>query len=75
MTLDLAAYLRRIGYSGPVRADLETLNALHAAHVNAVPFENLDVHAGRPVMLSLEAWPWLSWARPISTLWTMERES
>ena len=55
MTLDLAAYLKRIGFEGPVRADLETLNALHAAHVNAVPFENLDVHAGRPVTLSLEA--------------------
>ena len=55
MTLDLAAYLKRIGHDGPIPADLETLNALHAAHVNAVPFENLDVHAGRPVSLSLEA--------------------
>jgi N-hydroxyarylamine O-acetyltransferase len=55
MTLDLDAYLERIGHAGPVRADLETLNALHEAHVNAVPFENLDVHAGRPVMFSLEA--------------------
>lgn len=55
MTLDLDAYLQRIGYSSPVRADLETLNALHAAHINAVPFENLDVHAGRPVRFSLEA--------------------
>ena len=55
MTLDLDAYLKRIGYDGPLRADLETLNALHERHVNAVPFENLDVHAGRPVTLSLEA--------------------
>lgn len=55
MTPDLDLYLTRIGYSGPVRPQLETLNALHAAHVNAVPFENLDVHAGRPVVLSLEA--------------------
>ena len=55
MTLDLAAYLRRIAYDGPVRADLETLDALHEAHVNGVPFENLDVHAGRPMSLSLEA--------------------
>lgn len=52
---DLDAYLTRIGYAGPVRADLETLDALHEAHINAVPFENLDVHAGRPVTLSLEA--------------------
>lgn len=55
MTLDLDAYLKRIAYDGPARADLETLNALHEAHINAVPFENLDVHAGRPVTLSLEA--------------------
>lgn len=55
MTLDLDAYLQRIGYPGRLQADLETLNALHAAHINAVPFENLDVHAGRPVTLSLEA--------------------
>ena len=55
MTLDLDAYLKRIGYAGPVRADLATLDALHEAHVNTVPFENLDVHAGRPVTLSLEA--------------------
>ena len=55
MTLDLDAYLQRIGYTGRLRADLETLDALHAAHINAVPFENLDVHAGRPVTLSLEA--------------------
>lgn len=55
MTLDLAAYLKRIAYDGPVRPNLETLNALHEAHINTVPFENLDVHAGRPVTLSLEA--------------------
>lgn len=55
MSLDLDAYLKRINYSGPVRPDIETLNALHEAHVNAVPFENLDVHASRPVSLSLEA--------------------
>ncbi|WP_084420453.1 arylamine N-acetyltransferase family protein [Henriciella litoralis] len=54
MTLDLDAYLKRIAYDGPLDADVETLNALHEAHINAVPFENLDVHAGRPVTFSLE---------------------
>ncbi len=41
-------YLRRIGYGGVPKPDLETLNALHAAHLNAIPFENLDVQLGRP---------------------------
>ena len=27
---DLDAYFQRIGYGGPVRADLETLSAIHA---------------------------------------------
>ena len=53
--MKLDAYLQRIDYSGPVRSDLETLNALHAAHVRAIPFENLDVHAQRPVIYSVEA--------------------
>ncbi|MGD0702055.1 MAG: arylamine N-acetyltransferase [Trebonia sp.] len=41
--LDLAAYLRRIGYSGPLEANEATLTALYRAHLSAVPFENLDV--------------------------------
>jgi N-hydroxyarylamine O-acetyltransferase len=41
-SFDLAAYLRRIGHEGPVAADLATLRALHALHVNAIPFENLS---------------------------------
>ena len=53
--MKLAHYLKRIGFDGEVRPDLETLNALHEAHVRAVPFENLDVHAGRPVINTLEA--------------------
>ena len=51
----LSDYLKRIDYSGPVQADLETLNALIDAHVRAVPFENLDIHAGRPVVNTVEA--------------------
>lgn len=37
------AYLARIGYEGPVRKDEETLNGLIRAHLEGVPFENLDV--------------------------------
>ncbi len=42
---DLAAYLDRIGYSGPVAPDLPTLRALHAHHVAAISFENIDTDA------------------------------
>ncbi len=38
---DLAAYLDRIGYSGPVAADLATLRALQAHQLAALAFENL----------------------------------
>jgi N-hydroxyarylamine O-acetyltransferase len=41
--LDLDAYLRRIGYDGPVGPDEATLTALHRAHLAAIRFENLDV--------------------------------
>jgi N-hydroxyarylamine O-acetyltransferase len=45
------SYLDRISYSGPVRADLATLTALHRAHLRAIPYENLDVQFGRPVTI------------------------
>lgn len=53
--MNLQAFFDRISYTAPVRADLETLNALMEAHVRAVPFENLDIHAQRPVMNTVEA--------------------
>ena len=52
--LDLAAYLERIGYPGDPRPELETLIAIHRAHVTAIPFENLDIVLGRGISLELE---------------------
>lgn len=52
-TLDLQAYLDRVGYAGTPAADLATLRDLHAAHAAAIPFENLDVRLSRPVGLDL----------------------
>jgi N-hydroxyarylamine O-acetyltransferase len=43
--------LRRIGFDAPPRVDVGTLRALHAAHLEAVPFENLDIHLGRRIVL------------------------
>jgi N-hydroxyarylamine O-acetyltransferase len=49
----LDRYLERIGYTGPTRADLATLRALHRAHLLAIPYENFDVQLGRPVGLAI----------------------
>ena len=45
--LDVDSYLKRIGYSGPRNATLETLRALQALHPLAIPFENLDTLVGQ----------------------------
>ena len=49
--MNVAEYLSRINYRGPVEPSAETLRALHVAHLRAVPFENLSIHAGEPVTL------------------------
>jgi N-hydroxyarylamine O-acetyltransferase len=48
--LNVSAYLERIGYLGQVDPSAETLRGLHLAHMLAVPFENLDIHLGRPIV-------------------------
>ena len=53
--LDLEAYLARIGYAGDLDPTVETLTALHRAHVLSIPFENLDILLGRPIRLDLES--------------------
>ncbi len=45
------SYLARIGYQGPTAANLENLKAIHLAHLYAVPFENLSIHAEEPIVL------------------------
>lgn len=49
--MDLDAYFARINYSGPTDLTLDTLRALHRAHLLAIPFENLDIHARRRITL------------------------
>ena len=52
--LEVRPYLQRIGYEGRTAPDPAVLAALHRAHLLAVPFENLDIHLGRPIVLSVE---------------------
>lgn len=49
--MDLDAYFRRIGYSGPRDATLGNLRAMQRAHFYNVPFENLDIARGRRIQV------------------------
>ena len=53
--IDLDAYLARVDYGGSRQPSLDSLTALHAAHVTAIPFENLDILLGGPISLDLDA--------------------
>ena len=51
---NVAAYLERIDYDGTTTPSAETLRALQLAHLQTVPFENLSIHAGEPILLDDE---------------------
>ncbi len=53
--IDVDPYLERINYRGPLDPSAETLRRLHVAHMHTVPFENLSIHAGEPIVLNDEA--------------------
>jgi N-hydroxyarylamine O-acetyltransferase len=53
--MDVAGYLRRIGYSGPTEPTADVLRQVHRAHMLSVPFENLDIARGRKIVLDTEA--------------------
>ncbi len=50
--MNVQAYLKRINYNGPIDPTPETLRALQVAHLLSVPFENLSIHAGEPIVLA-----------------------
>jgi N-hydroxyarylamine O-acetyltransferase len=51
---ELDAYLERIGWGGPTMRSYDTLAGILAAHMSAIPWENLDVLLGREIRLDLE---------------------
>lgn len=53
--MDIKAYLERINYTGPLAVNSEVLRLLQVAHLRTVPFENLSIHSGEPIVLSDEA--------------------
>src|SRR5215210_475819 len=44
-------YLDRIGANRPMRADADALAELQLRHLRSVPFENLSIHLGEPIVL------------------------
>jgi len=53
--LNIKAYLERINYRGSLAPTAETLRDLQVAHLLTVPFENLSIHAGQPIVLEDDA--------------------
>ena len=53
--MNIDAYLKRINYDGPRDVNAETLRSLQVAHLMSVPFENLSIHAGEPIVLDEDA--------------------
>jgi len=53
--IDLERYFARIAYDGARTPTRETLDAILQAHVQAIPFENLDVLLGRRIDLDPDA--------------------
>lgn len=53
--MDIEAYLDRIRLDrNDIRTDLGSLRSLQRSHLLNVPFENLDIHWKRPIVLDLE---------------------
>lgn len=53
--MNIKAYLERINYHGSLAPGAETLRELQVAHLSAVPFENLSIHAKQPIVLEDDA--------------------
>ncbi len=49
--MDILEYLARLGYVGKASPTPESLIALQKAHLLSVPFENLDIHARKRIVL------------------------
>jgi N-hydroxyarylamine O-acetyltransferase len=53
--MDIEAYLQRINYRGSLAPTARSLRELQVAHLLAVPFENLSIHANEPIVLDDDA--------------------
>lgn len=53
--LETRDYLERLGLTGLGPPGIGTLRLLHERHLHSVPFENLDIQRGVPIVLELPA--------------------
>jgi N-hydroxyarylamine O-acetyltransferase len=53
--VDVKKYLARIKFDGIAKTDIDTLKRLHLQHLLSIPFENLDIHLNRKIILEPEA--------------------
>ena len=51
--MDIKTYLDRIDFHDPIALDTTVLFKLQRQHLLAIPFENLDIHYGRKISLSI----------------------
>ncbi len=51
--IDIDGYFARIGLDPPKRPSLDALNAMAAAHVSSMPFNNLGILRGHPIGLDV----------------------
>lgn len=52
--MNISNYFERLGIQASADADLRLLNTIQQAHLFAVPFENLDIHYGVPILLDID---------------------
>jgi len=52
--MDVERYLRRVQYEGSTQPTAANLRDLHRRHLFTVPFENLDIALGTPIVLDPE---------------------
>jgi N-hydroxyarylamine O-acetyltransferase len=53
--MNIDGYLQRINYTQFVRPDVNTLHGLQRAHMQSIPFENLDIGLKRPIQINEQA--------------------
>lgn len=53
--MDIKTYLNRINYTGPLTPSAKALREVQVAHLLTVPFENLSIHSGQPIVLEDQA--------------------
>ncbi|WP_167364389.1 arylamine N-acetyltransferase, partial [Streptomyces regalis] len=50
-SVEVDAYLRRLGVEHPAWPTVDVLRELHLRHLQTVPFENLSIHLGEELVL------------------------